>query len=131
MKQNGFTLIEVLLYVAILAMIAGLFTGILTVAARFQVTQSASNEVSQQLNFAMQTIQRLVRESSNIEKACPNLDISICPTGNDGNNPDTTTSEIAYLKLRMKDPAKDPTCISLVDDDDTGPGTNGSIFVTA
>jgi prepilin-type N-terminal cleavage/methylation domain-containing protein len=113
MNKKGFTLIEILIYTAILAMVAGLFTGILAVATRFQVREAAANEVGQQLNFVTQTIQRLVRQSSNVEVAAQT------------NNPDTTDpaiTEISYLQLRMENPANDPTCISLLND--------GAIYIT-
>ncbi len=94
MNKKGFTLIEVLIYVAIFAVIAGLATSILLIVTRVNQRESSSAEVTGQLNFVMQRLQQLVRESSNI-------DISA----------GITTST---LKLRMKDPVKDPTCLSLV-----------------
>lgn len=94
MKNNknsaGFSLIELLLYIGIVAVVAGFLTGILIMTTRVHNQESADVEVTGQVDFVMQTINRLVRESSNIENA-------------------TSTS----LKLRMKDTAKDPTCVSL------------------
>ncbi|MDE2001480.1 MAG: tail fiber protein [Patescibacteria group bacterium] len=87
----GFTLIEVLIYTAILAMIGTLFGGILLNTTQFQTKQTASSEVNQQLDFALQQIQRLVRDSSVID-----IDAGSA----------TTT-----LTLRMQDPVKDPTTI--------------------
>ncbi|MDP3763482.1 MAG: hypothetical protein Q8Q92_02375, partial [bacterium] len=58
-----------------------------------QNRENSSREVSQQLNFALNLIQRLTRESSYIDIA----------TG----TPQTS------LKLRIKDAVKDPTIISL------------------
>ncbi len=94
MKKNAFTLIELLIYVGIFAVIAGLVVDILLIMTRVNQRESASTEVTGQLNFVMQRLQQLVRESSNIEIS----------TG-------ITTST---LKLRMKDLAKDPTCLYLV-----------------
>jgi len=94
MKKNAFTLIELLIYVTIFAVIAGLIGNILLIMIRVNQKESASTEVAGQLNFVMQRLQQLVRESSNIEIS----------TG-------ITTST---LKLRMKDDAKDPTCLYLV-----------------
>ncbi len=108
MLNRGATLIELMVYMAIVAVLSGLFIGILGTSARVQVREVASNEVSNQANFVLQTIQRLIRESSNVEAV------------SSGNNPDTTASEIGYLKLRMKDSGSDPTCISLVDVSGTG-----------
>ena len=62
--QKGFTLIELLLYVAIFAMVSGMFTGILVIMLRVQGQQSGLIEVSNQLAFAMNRIQGLIRESS-------------------------------------------------------------------
>ena len=63
-NQKGFTLIELLLYVAIFAMVSGMFTGILVIMLRVQGQQSGLVEVSNQLSFAMNRIQSMIRESS-------------------------------------------------------------------
>ncbi|TSC81884.1 MAG: Cell wall surface anchor family protein [Parcubacteria group bacterium Gr01-1014_19] len=63
-KNGGFTLIELLLYVAIFAMVSGMFTGILVVMLRVQGQQSGLVEVSNQLAFAMNRIQGMIRESN-------------------------------------------------------------------
>lgn len=91
MNKKGFTLIEVLIYVVIFSVIAGLATSALFLMTRIDQKQSASSEVTDQLNFVMQKIQYLVKESSNIETAAPNL-----------------------LKLRMENSSQDPTCLTLV-----------------
>ncbi len=71
-KSNvGFTLIELLIYVTIFALVAGFFTSILLITLRVQGTQAGTVEVSSQLNFAMQTIQRNIRESSAITAPGP------------------------------------------------------------
>src|SRR3989344_5131376 len=93
---SAFTLIEILIYTGIFAIVGGMLTGILINAPRVEQRESASAEVTSQLNFVMQTIQRLVRESSNIEIEAG-----------------TATST---LKLRMRDSAKDPTYITLSND---------------
>jgi prepilin-type N-terminal cleavage/methylation domain-containing protein len=62
----GFTLIEVLIYVAIFSIVSGFFVGILLITLRVQGTQGGLVELSGQLNFAMQTIQRHVREATSI-----------------------------------------------------------------
>lgn len=116
MNKKGFTLIELMVYMAILGIVSGLFISILGTSTRLQLHEVASNEVSNQMNFVLQTIQRLVRESSNIET------IGADDTSTVG------TTEIVYLKLRMKDSQKDPTCISLVEDNATA--HTGSIRLT-
>ena len=122
MTRSGFSLIESLIYVAILAVVAGLFFGILLTTTRFQASGTANVEVGNQLNFVLETIQRLIRESSNIEFIGNDIVDVNNPNFNEGDNSVTTTIEHAYLTLRMKDEAKDPTCISLLHD--------GSISVT-
>lgn len=101
-RRTGFTLVELLIYIAIFGTISTLFVGILTVAVKVQQREIGATEVNSQINFTLQTVQRLVREASNIEFAAT------------GNNPETqNTTEVSYLKLRMSD-SSDPTCISLV-----------------
>ena len=115
MNRKGFTLTEILLYVVILGIISGLFVAILATTTKVQLKEFAGSEVGNQLNFVLQTIQRLVRESSHIEFVGINI-------------PETSDTEFAYLKLRMQDSTKDPTCISLVDDPD--PSIDGVIRLT-
>lgn len=93
--NKAFTLIEVLIYVAITAIVGILMTGIFLSVSQIYQKESASAEVAGQLNFATQTIGRLVREASNIE-----IDAGV---------------STSVLKLRMQNPDKDPTYISLVD----------------
>ncbi|MEK7611800.1 MAG: prepilin-type N-terminal cleavage/methylation domain-containing protein [Patescibacteria group bacterium] len=102
MKRNGFSLVELLIYMGVLAITATLFLGILASTARIQVHEVAASELTNQLNFSLQTIQRLVRESSNIAGVGA------------GDNSETGTVELSYLKLRMPDDTQDPTCITLV-----------------
>ncbi|MEK7555645.1 MAG: prepilin-type N-terminal cleavage/methylation domain-containing protein [Patescibacteria group bacterium] len=91
-SQKGFSLVELLIYIAITGVAVGVMTGVLTNILKVQVRESASTEISNQLNFITQTIQRLVRESSLIDMG-------------------TGTSSV--LKLRMAVLEKDPTYISL------------------
>lgn len=102
--QKGFTLVELLIYIAVFGVVATLFVGILAITTRVQERAIGINELNTQINFTLQTIQRLVRSSSNIEFA-----------GN-GDNPDTAAREVSYLKLRMPTASQDPTCVALVDD---------------
>ncbi|PIU98269.1 hypothetical protein COS61_02300, partial [Candidatus Wolfebacteria bacterium CG03_land_8_20_14_0_80_40_12] len=94
-SAKAFTLVEVLIYTSITAIVAGLLTGLLLTVSQIYQKESASTEVGGQMNFIIQRIGQLIRESSNIE-----IDAGFL----------TST-----LKLRMKDLSKDPTCISLVD----------------
>ncbi|MBI2591302.1 MAG: type II secretion system protein [Candidatus Brennerbacteria bacterium] len=90
-QRQGFTLIEILVYVAIFTTTAALLIGVLSTITRVQNRETASAEVSQQLEFVLQNIQRYVRESSNID----------IPAG-------TATST---LKLRSKSSSTDPILI--------------------
>jgi prepilin-type N-terminal cleavage/methylation domain-containing protein len=93
MNNKGFTLIEVIIATAVMAIIGGLMTGIFYTVTSVNQRETAAGEVTSQLNFVTQTIQRLVRESSNVE-----IEAGIS----------TTT-----LKLRMANSANDPTCVTL------------------
>ncbi len=90
--QKGFSLIELVIYIAIFAVVAGAGIGILIIVLRIQSRETSSSEVAQQANFVMQTIQRLTRESSLIEMTAGNSE--------------------TVLKLRMKDANVDPILIS-------------------
>ncbi len=96
MKRSGFTIIELLVYIAILLVVMGLFVGIIGTSTRVGITESSANEVSNQLNFVVQTIQRLVRESSAVivNSSSP------CNLSNDS---DVLGAPGTCLKIRMKD----------------------------
>ena len=100
--RKGFTLIELLLYMGIFAIAATTITGILVTTIRVQNQEVASTEVTQQLNGVLNTIQRLVQQSSEVEKTY------------EGSNPATPCATFCTLKLRMSggNGALDPTIIS-------------------
>ncbi len=107
---RGLTLIEVLLYAVILTVILGIFTGILTISTKVQVVNNSNAEVSSQLNFTMQTIQRLVRESSAIivkDQICEDY----IHNPSYPQDSDDTGQNLRCLKLRMPTLANDPTYI--------------------
>ncbi|MCL4406096.1 MAG: prepilin-type N-terminal cleavage/methylation domain-containing protein [Patescibacteria group bacterium] len=88
--RRGFTLMELLVYVGVFSVASVFLTNILLTVTNISSRESASREVSSQLDTTLETIQQLIQQSSTIESA----------TG-------------STLKLRMSDPAKDPTCITL------------------
>lgn len=92
-SDSGFSLAELLIYIGIVGVVSGMLVGILSTVTKTQVQESAKNEVTDQLNFVMSTIQRLVRDSSLIEL-----------------NAGTATST---LELRMNTLANDPTLVYL------------------
>ena len=98
--RQGFTLVELLVYTAIFAIVAGLLTTIFYVVINTQKKTSVSGEVSQQLNLVLVTVQRLVGDASLVEAVY------------EGSNPSSTCTTFCTLKLRREDPAKDPTIIS-------------------
>ncbi len=93
-NNRGFTLVELLIYTGIFAVVSGLMIGILTTTLRVNQRESASAEATSQLNFILQTIQRLTRESSAIivNSSSTNFDTD-----------DTVGSQQTRLVLRMKD----------------------------
>lgn len=91
--RHGFSLLEILIYTAIIGIVGSFFSGILLSVTRIQNQQNASTEVNQQLNFVISNIQRVIRESSYV---------------------DITAGTVATtLTLKMPDPAKDPTVIKI------------------
>lgn len=62
--KKGFTIIELVVFVAIFTVTAIFMVSILTTVTRTQLRQSSVNEVNGQIAFIANTIQRLVRESS-------------------------------------------------------------------
>lgn len=89
-KSRGFTLMELLVYVGVFSVASVFLSNILITVTNISTRESANKEVSSQLNTTFETIQQLIQESSNIESASGST-----------------------LKLRMPDPAKDPTCVTL------------------
>ncbi len=98
--QGGFSLIELLIYIAILGAVSGIAVGILTTITKTQVQESAMTDVSGQLGFVTQTIQRLVTDSSVIDM-----------------NAGVASST---LKLRMPNLVNDPTYVYL---------SNGQVYI--
>ncbi len=89
-KIRGFTLMEMLVYLGVFSVASVFLTNILLTVTDITGRESASREVSSQLDATLETIQALIQQSSNIESASGST-----------------------LKLRMSDPASDPTCITL------------------
>jgi len=66
-NKSGFTLIELLIYAAIFSVSAVFLVNILASITQSQIRQTSANEVTQQVSFVSNTIQRLVREASVVE----------------------------------------------------------------
>ena len=97
----GFTLVELLIYIGIFSVVAGLVLGILNSTIRSNQAEVANNEVTTQLNTVLTAIQNQVNQSSNLE---------VYPSVTNLASPTSTGS---FLKLRMNSSSTDPTCIYL------------------
>ncbi len=100
-KRKGFTLVELLIYIAIFSVVGGIMLGILSRSIRSNQAEVASNEVTSELNTVLTTIQNQVTQSSNLE------------VYQDLNHLISSTSTGTYLELRMSSTSTDPTCIYL------------------
>ncbi|MEK7462957.1 MAG: tail fiber domain-containing protein [Patescibacteria group bacterium] len=94
-SNKGFTLIEVLIYTAILSISGSLLSGVLFNTTKIKSRQTAVIEVNEQLGFVLQNIQRSIMDSSIID-----IDAG------------TSTST---LVLKFKDDAKNPTKFYITD----------------
>lgn len=92
-NKKGFSLLEIVIYTGLITLVGTLLSGILISVTKIGNQQGASTEVNQQLNFVLQNINRLVRDSSLVDM----------PSA-------TATSS---LVLRMKSASEDPTRIFL------------------
>jgi len=86
--------VELLIYVAVFAIATGLLIGISTTILRVGSRESALTETTGQLNFVMQTISRLTRESSAIIVNATSTDVS---------NDNQAGLPYSRLILRVKD----------------------------
>jgi type II secretory pathway pseudopilin PulG len=91
--RKGFTIIELLIFSAIFAVISVAFLSALVSTVQVQTKQSAAAEVNQQTQFLLDTIQRYVERSSLIQLS--------------------SNSATSTLKLRMSSSTEDPTYIYL------------------
>lgn len=90
-SRQGFTLLELIVFVAIFSFTIVGFISILVSITKVQVKQGAAAEVSQQSQYVLQTLQYYVERSSLIEA-------------------DANTAS-SSVKLRMTSSAEDPTLI--------------------
>lgn len=102
-KRAGFTLIELLIYIGIFAILAVSFSSILVTFSRVTVTQSSRNEVSSQLSFVMQRIQRMVSESSHVVVTSSIEDTDLNKTWDEEDDNLGTAQKYLVLKLPSDD----------------------------
>ncbi len=92
-REEGFSLIELLIYIAIFVTSSTFLVAILTSVTKVQVRQGSVNAVNRQIRFVNEFLERKVAESSVIDMA-----------------PGETKSEIV---LRMSQAESDPTAVYL------------------
>ncbi|MFA4999130.1 MAG: hypothetical protein WC519_00045 [Parcubacteria group bacterium] len=97
---TGFTLVELLIYSMIFTVAAGLLTGVLIAISGIQTKENAAFEVTRQLQFVTQRVQYAIRDASVVEGVY------------EGDTEGTTCTTYCSIKLRVEDPALDPTIIS-------------------
>ena len=88
-SRAGFTLVELIIFSAIFSLVTVSFLSILVAVVRVQARQGASNDVNQQSDFILATVQRLVEQASHIEG--------------------TAGVEATSVTLRMPSASEDPT----------------------
>lgn len=113
--NNGFTLIEILIAIVILGMIGIVLTQSFLSLSRANVISSMRKQIKQSGDFALQSIERLIRESHDVESICdgsptPNRDLILvnrdgfqtrlhCDSGNDASSAKriaSTSGSITY-----------------------------------
>ncbi|MBI2013274.1 MAG: type II secretion system protein [Candidatus Colwellbacteria bacterium] len=104
----GFTLIETLIYMGILAIVGTFLVTILTVTLRVQTTQVSKNEVNSQTNLVMTTVQRFIRDSSLIEKVYNAGDPE--PEGPAGTDSTCTTNTTDFCTVVLRMPESFADC---------------------
>lgn len=111
---TGFTLIEILIYIAIFALSATFLVAILGVVGKVQNRQTSANEVNQQISSINNTIQRLVKESSLVENdagvSSPTLTLRMPEGTRLGNDPTKIFLEnnVIYLQQGPQTASKIP-----------------------
>lgn len=69
-------MIELVIYMGLMAIVIGLFAGILVTIVRIQTQQTSSRQVASELNFIMNTITRDVRDSQSLTVTTSTLEIT-------------------------------------------------------
>ncbi len=114
-NKKGFTLVELIVYVGILSVSAGILSFILQTTVDTHIKESERNTVSGQLTFATQTIQRLVRESSVIDMIPGEATSTLKLKMSDSDTNYTDLYTIVYLedgKMYLRENSEDPKPIT-------------------
>lgn len=75
-SRSGFTLLELIIFSAIFAIVAVSFTAILISITGVSIRQTGSSAVNQESQFVMQTIQRYIQDSSLVDIKLPSVQTS-------------------------------------------------------
>lgn len=73
--SRGFTLVELIIYVGLTAMVMGLFGSIIITILRVQGEQSSSTQVSTELSFIITTIKKHIHEAATVQSNGTQLSI--------------------------------------------------------
>ena len=111
--RKGFTYVELIIYLGVFAVISLIFASVLVTFTRLQSRHLSESELNNQINFALQTVQRLVASSK-----------TAAVFVNDGGTPQDQDrgASNTHLIIRRSDPVKDPTKIYVKSDFDFGSG---------
>ncbi len=97
-SRAGFTLVELMIYMGLTAVVIGLFAGILITTTRIQGQQGSSVQVTQELSFLMSTIRRYVQSAVEYEV----IDSGHVLITTDLNTLPPTQKDVAYDSLARK-----------------------------
>ena len=121
-SKKGFTLIELLVYTGVFMITAGVLTGILATSVRVRNRELASTEITQQLNFTLDTIRRIINQASLIESVY------------EGDTEGTACTSFCTLKLRNDQPGENADEIVYITSDAEGiyltEGNNAMVTLT-
>jgi type II secretory pathway component PulJ len=92
-KNQGFTILELLIFIAIFALVMVGFVTILIAVTRVQTQQLSTNEVTEQSQYLLQQLQYYIERSSLVQE--------------------NANSQTSTLELRMANSSTDPTYITL------------------
>lgn len=98
-SNKAFTITELLVYLGIFSVVAAILTGILITVTRTQVQESSQTALTGELNFTMQTIQRLVQESSIIDIPSGTATNTLVLKMRDAQDPASDLSKTYYTKI--------------------------------
>lgn len=112
--RKGFTFIELIIYLAVFLVISFVFSSVILTFTRLQTQHLSESELNNQLNFALQTIQRMI--------ASPNTASIFVNDGLAQRDQDRGASNNTLVLRRIGGATKDPTLIYVNPNYDFGSG---------